>query len=94
MSRYSRNNETSITLPEIDVKKLLYKFERLADIKLPRTIIETSIIPEQDLLYMKFQEPQTTEIGDLLHPDIHIFHDEKTSKTTAIEILNYKKYIT
>ncbi len=55
---------------------------------MPVEIIEISIVPTEDILYVRFKEPGEAELGEPLHPKIHVYRDKDTEEITALEIIN------
>jgi len=51
-------------------------------------IIEISIVPTEDVLHIRFKEPKEAELGEPLHPKIHLYRDKDTEEITALEIIN------
>jgi hypothetical protein len=58
--------------------------------KLPEKILEISLLPEDGIFYIRFKETLEKEIGEPVHPLIHIFKDEK-GYISALEIINLNK---
>lgn len=83
--------ETSLL--ELNVKKIILNVERLIGIGIPRNVIEISILPKEQILYVRFSEPKNSELGEPIHPLIHIFRDERTKEITAMEIINFQKFV-
>jgi len=76
------------SLLDLYVKQILSKVEILTGIKLPAEVIETSIVPKEGVLHVRFREPRELELGEPLHPRIHLYRDKDTGEITAIEIIN------
>jgi len=75
------------TLLNLDLRKLLQHVERLCSVKLPRRVIEVALV-EDSMLYVKFREPRGSEVGEPLHPLIHVFKDSESGEITALEIID------
>ncbi|MBO3842738.1 MAG: hypothetical protein FGF48_10055 [Candidatus Brockarchaeota archaeon] len=76
------------SLLDLDVKQILSKTQELTGVKLPMEIIEISIVPAEDILHIRFKEPKEAELGEPLHPKIHLYRDKDTEEVTALEIIN------
>jgi hypothetical protein len=72
----------------MNVKQILSKIETLTGIKLPVEVIETSIVPGECVLHVRFKEPKELELGEPLHPRIHLYRDKDTEEITALEVIN------
>jgi len=57
-------------------------------VKLPEEVIEASIVPGEGVLHLRFREPKELELGEPLHPKIHLYRDKDTGEVTAIEIID------
>ncbi len=79
------------SLLDIDVDEVLGKVERLAHVKLPRAVIEVSLEPKLEMLCIRFKKPTKAELGEPLHPGIHLFTDMDTKEITALEITDLAK---
>jgi hypothetical protein len=51
-------------------------------------VIETSIVPGEGVLHMRFREPREAELGEPLHPRIHLYRDKDTGEITAVEVIS------
>jgi len=78
----------STSLLDLDVKRILLRVEALTGIKLPVEVIELSIVQGEDVLHVRFREPMEVEVGEPLHPKIHLYRDRDNGEITAIEIIN------
>ncbi|MEM3078145.1 MAG: hypothetical protein QXR38_01455 [Nitrososphaerales archaeon] len=76
---------------DLDIKRILSKVETLTGVRLPLEVIEASLVPEGDILHVRFKEPSEAEFGEPVHPLIHLFRDAKTEDITAIELVEVKK---
>jgi len=81
------------SLLDIDLKQVIEEIERACGIALPRRIIETALIPEEGILHIRFEEPEEAELGEPIHPLIHLFRDRKTGRITAVEIVDLNKLV-
>jgi hypothetical protein len=81
------------SLLELNMKQLIKKVEKIINISLPRKVIEASLIPEERILYIRFEEPNEGEEGEPIHPLIHLFRDRRTGRITAIEIIDLDKLL-
>jgi len=75
------------TLLNLDLRKLLQHVERLCSVKLPRRVIGVALV-EDSMLYVKFGEPRGSEVGEPVHPLIHVFKDSESGEITALEIID------
>jgi len=81
------------SLLEIDIHRILRIVSDTCKIELPNRVIELSLVPSSGILHIRFKEPKKAELGEPLHPLIHIFRDEETEEITALEITNIEKLI-
>ena len=51
------------SLLKIDMEGLLERAEKLANIRCPREVIEVSLEPRLNLLYIRFRKPDRSELG-------------------------------
>ena len=65
--------------------------EKNLGVLLPNKVIEIALEPELDILFIRFNKPEKTEMGETLEPNIHIFTDSQ--KITALEIHNLKNFL-
>jgi len=80
------------TLLELDLRELLQHVERLCGVELPRRVIEVALV-EDSMLYVKFREPRGLEVGEPLHPLIHVFKDSESGEVTALEIIDLDRLL-
>jgi hypothetical protein len=76
------------SLLSLDLKRVLSRVEALTGVKLPGEVIEASIVPGEGVLHLRFREPRGLELGEPLHPKIHLYRDKDTGEVTAIEIID------
>jgi hypothetical protein len=76
------------SLLSLDLKQVLSRVETLTGVKLPGEVIEASIVPGEAVLHLRFREPKGLELGEPLHPKIHLYRDKDTGEVTAIEIID------
>jgi len=78
------------SLLDLDLKKIIDGIESRCGIKLPREVIEVYLDREQDLLFIRFREPKSIEVGEPLSTKavVTIFTDEESGKVTAIEVIS------
>ncbi|MGC8578243.1 MAG: hypothetical protein ACP5M7_09680 [Thermoproteota archaeon] len=79
------------SLLDLNVKQILSKTEELVGLKLPKEVIEASIVPREGVLHVRFKEPKEAELGEPLHPRIHLYRDKDTGEITALEIIDPEK---
>jgi len=75
----------------VDVRKIIEFLRRkLVELSLnyviPDKVIEVSLEPELDILFIRLDKPEGKELGEPIEPFIHVFNDGR--KITAIEIVN------
>jgi hypothetical protein len=88
-SRARHGLKVSAALPPgLDLKRVLSRVEALTGVKLPGEVIEASIVPGEGVLHLRFREPRGLELGEPLHPKIHLYRDKDTGEVTAIEIID------
>lgn len=78
------------SLLDLDLKKIIDGIESRCGIKLPREVIEVYLDREQDLLFIRFREPKSIEVGEPLSTKavVTIFTDEESGEVTAIEVIS------
>ena len=81
------------SLLEIDLRKVLNIVERMCRVKLPSKVVEVSLLPSEGILHVRFSEPKKLELGEPLHPLVHIYRDEDTNEITALEIIDLEKLL-
>ena len=81
--------ETSLL--ELDLKKILRRVEELSGVRLPEVVLEATLEPELGLLCVRFRRPRGGELGEPVHPGIHLFRDSRTGEITAVEVLEPNK---
>lgn len=79
-----------VSLLDLDLKKIIDGIESRCGIKLPREVIEVYLDREQDLLFIRFREPKSIEVGEPLSTKavVTIFTDEESGEVTAIEVIS------
>ncbi len=77
--------ETSLL--ELDLRRVLRRVEELSGVRLPEAVLEASLEPELGILCVRFRRPEGGELGEPVHPGIHLFRDPKTGEITALEVL-------
>jgi hypothetical protein len=50
--------------------------------------LRARIVPGESVLHLRFREPRGLELGEPLHPKIHLYRDKDTGEVTAIEIID------
>jgi len=77
------------SLLDLYLKKITDSIESRCGIKLPREVIEVYLDREQDLLFIRFREPKSLEVGEPLATKavVTIFTDEGSDEVTAIEVI-------
>lgn len=81
------------SLLEIDLRKILGIVEKVCRVKLPSRVVEVSLLPSEGVLHVRFAEPKRLELGEPLHPLVHIYRDEDTNEVTAIEIIDLERLL-
>jgi len=77
---------------KLDTEFIIQKLEEILQIKLPPKILEISLLPEDSLLHIRFNEASGKEFGEPAHPIIHVFNDEKGT-LTSLEIIDINRFI-
>jgi hypothetical protein len=55
---------------------------------LPKDVTEISLEPDLNLLHIRFRKPVKAELGEPLHPKIHLFRERETGEIVAVDILD------
>ncbi|WP_309493605.1 hypothetical protein [Candidatus Hecatella orcuttiae] len=76
------------SLLKLDLKKLVDRVGDMVKIDFPSEVIEVSLEPKLSLLCIRFEKPIQAEMGEPVHPQIHLFRDKNSGKITAVEILD------
>jgi hypothetical protein len=76
------------SLLDVNLKRILSKAETLTGVKLPLEVVEASIAPGIGVLHVRFREPREAELGEPLHPRIHLYRDKDTGEITAVEVIS------
>jgi len=79
------------SLLKVDVEGILVRVENLTGLKFPRDIIEVTLEPKLNMLCIRFKKPSKAELGEPLHPRIHLYKDKDTEEITAVEIVDLDK---
>jgi len=74
------------SLLDLDLANLLRKAESLAGTKLPTEVVEVTLEPQLNTLCIRFIKPKDGELGEPIHPQIHLFRDTRTEEVTAVEL--------
>jgi imidazole glycerol phosphate synthase subunit HisF len=88
--------EVGVTsLLEVDIEKLLMGIERKCSVKLPRRVIEVYLDVDHDMLFIRFKEPDKTEVGEPLETKAiaTLFTEEGTDEITALEIIGVSELL-
>ena len=75
-------------LVQIIVKRISREIPELGT---PDKVLEVSLIPELDLLYIRFERGEKEGYGEYIGEYIHVFHDEK--HVLAVEITPFSKFL-
>ena len=54
---------------------MLEKMERLTGTKLPREVVEVTLEPGPNALWVRFKKSVRGELGEPAHPRIHLFRN-------------------
>ena len=76
------------SLLKVNIEGLLERAEKLANIRWPREVIEVSLEPKLNILCIRFRKPGQAELGEPIHPKIHVFRDRDTGEVTAVELMD------
>ncbi len=82
------------SLLDIDLEQILRYVEKVCGIKLPRRVIEVSLVEKYSILHVRFKKPKEYELGEPIHPLIHLFRDSETEEITALEIIDINAILT
>lgn len=74
------------SLLELDIPKLLARAESLSGTQLPKQVVEVTLEPKLDTLCIRFKKPRGGELGEPVHPQIHLYRDRQTDEITAVEL--------
>ena len=83
----------TISLLKLDIERVLRRVERLIGTKLPREVVEVTLEPGIDMLCIRFKKPFSGELGEPVHPQIHLFKDRETNDIRAIELLDVNELL-
>ncbi len=75
------------SLLDLDIQRMLRRAERLAGSKLPSEVVEGTLEPVLNTLCIRFKKPSRGELGEPVHPRVHVFRDTETNDITAVELL-------
>jgi len=76
------------SLLNLKLERLLPEVQKLAGVKLPKDVTEISLEPDLNLLHIRFRKPVKAELGEPLHPKIHLFRERETGEIVAVDILD------
>lgn len=76
------------SLLKLNIGGLLERAGELTDIEWPGEVIEVGLEPKLNLLCIRFRRPVAAELGEPVHPKIHVFRDRDTGETTAVELMD------
>ncbi|MEM3437503.1 MAG: hypothetical protein QXP55_03065 [Nitrososphaerales archaeon] len=68
------------------------RVEKLTGVKMPEEVIEVSLEPSTSLLCIRFKKPSEAELGEPIHPQIHLYRDKDTEEITALEIISPEEF--
>lgn len=77
-----------MSLLKLNIERLLERAGRLTSIEWPREVIEVGLEPKLNLLCIRFRKPVEAELGEPVHPKIHVFRDRDTGEITAVELMD------
>jgi hypothetical protein len=72
---------------------LLEKVERLVGTKLPREVIEVTLEARINRLCIRFKKATSGELGEPIHPQIHLFKDRESNDISAVELLDVDEFL-
>ena len=78
---------------DLDIPSLLRKAGNLAATKLPKEVVEVTLEPQLDMLCIRFRKPKDGELGEPVHPRIHLFRDSRTNEITAVELTEMDQFL-
>lgn len=79
------------TLLGLDIQRLLRRAEHLAGTRFPREVVEVTLEPKLNTLCIRFRKPSDGELGEPVHPQVHLFKERATNQLTAVELLEIDK---
>jgi len=91
LTKFKEKEMGTTSLLGLNIKRILSNVETLTGIRLPTEVIEVSLVLGEDILHVRFKEPSEAELGEPVHPLIHLFRDAKTEDVTAIEVVEVMK---
>ena len=78
---------------KLDLKQIINKVSEITKLKMPEEVIEVSLEQKTSLLCIRFKKPKKTELGEAIHPQIHIYKDKDTEEITALEIIGIDEFL-
>jgi len=82
------NKMVAKSLLKVNIEQLLERAGRLTNLKWPREVIEVTLEPKLNILCIRFRKPGQAELGEPIHPKIHVFRDKDTKEITAVELMD------
>jgi len=79
------------SLIELDVNKLLVKFEEPTRVEFPGDVTEVSLEPKLNMLCIGVRKPSKAELGEPLRPGINLYRDKDSKEITGVEIIDLDK---
>jgi hypothetical protein len=67
------------------------KLEKPTLVEFPRDVTEVSLEPKLNMLCIRIRKPSKAELGEPLHPGIHLYTDKDSKEITAVEIIDLDK---
>jgi len=67
----------TMSLLNLNLGRLPPEVQRLAGVSLPSDVTEISLKPDLNILHVRFRKTVKAELGEPLHPKIHLFRERK-----------------
>ena len=79
----------------LNIEKVLSFVEKRSGRKLPRDFREIDIDEDMNILFIRFREPESVEIGEPLDTKAVaiLFTDEKSGEITALEVVELSTFL-
>ena len=79
----------------LNIEKVLSFVEKRSGRKLPRDFREIDVNEEMNILFIRFREPESVEIGEPLDTEAVaiLFTDEKSGEITALEVVELNTFL-
>jgi len=75
------------SLLELDIPGLLRRAQHLSRTVFPKQVVEVTLEPQLGILCIRFKKPKDGELGEAVHPQVHLYRDKETDEITAVELI-------